>query len=354
MPSVNVDAASAKSILLSAWEKLGAKTTPKVNGLIAEKIHEVLGSRVVTFKYILITGLLAKLTNPQAHPRSLQASSTLEGAYDARSLGHGVVVPFEKTCGNLFGLSNEPFLSKPARHAEHRRDNPQLKYKGLAGVLHDLLDHAADANRPEVEAMLIECLRIGKERTESEQKATFVADYNLDHVVNFVREFLTSNDGGSRLAAVTGAFVRLLGVGYTVKVYPPSASDTFSKTAGDIEVFSGDALLTAYECKHRLVTVSDIEHGFRKAKERGVPEYCFVVGEGMGGEADVRNRVSELSLLMDFSLLEISTIVLPWAVAINPQRRSLFGNTVVDILREEMRRAEVANQAAELWNSLKK
>jgi hypothetical protein len=353
MSSVIVDQDEARKALERAWAKLAASPAP-LAGSIAQKIRQVLEAKDVTFKYILVTGLLGKLTNPQAHPRAIQVSSSLVGAYDARSLCHNVVVPFEKPHGNLFGLSNEPFVNKPARHPEHRKDNTQLRNKTLSAVLHDVLEHASKAAPAEVEAMLVECLRVGKATAASEVKAVLDVDSNLRHVLAFVAEFLKSTDGGSRLVAVAGAFVRLLSDTFEVKVYAANVSDTYAKTAGDIEVYSEGTLCAAYECKHRPITLNDIEHGIRKAKEKGAPDYCFLIASGFaaGEEKAIRARVKAASEEMDVSLANMESAAASWAVVMNPVRRSLFGGMVAEILRDEMRRGDVANVAAELWNSL--
>jgi len=130
----------------------------------------------ITFKYILITGLLAKYTEPRIHPRVLQASTELQEAYDARSLCHFVVVPFEKAHGNLFGLSNEPFVNKPARHPEHDKDNPQLRNKKLASPLHDILEWANRAPKEEILTALVQVLRYGKKRAADQKSAAYAAD----------------------------------------------------------------------------------------------------------------------------------------------------------------------------------
>src|SRR5690348_6497937 len=110
----NVDQDLATTKLLQAWAKVDKpRIAPPEQA--RKLIDAVMSSKDVTFKYILVTGLLAKSTNPSIHPRAIQTGSKLANAYDARSLCHSVIVPFEKTRGDLFGLSNEPFVNKPAR-----------------------------------------------------------------------------------------------------------------------------------------------------------------------------------------------------------------------------------------------
>lgn len=202
----------------------------------------------------------------------------------------------------------------------------------------------------------MECLRVGKDTATSEVKADLDVDSNLRHVLTFIAEFLESTDGGSRLVAVTGAFVRLLSDTFEVNVYAANVSDTYAKTAGDIEVYSKGVLCAAYECKHRPITLNDIEHGIRKAQEKGAPDYCFLIASGFaaGEEAAIRERIIAASQDMDVSLMVMESAAANWAVVMNPVRRSMFGEMVAEILRNEMRRGDVANVAAELWNSPEK
>jgi hypothetical protein len=101
--TLSVDADRARRRLEAAWDKTDDPTITAPPSVSAY-LREILTAQDVTYKYILITGLLAKRTNARVHPRALQARSSLPGAYDARSLCHSVVVSFEKTKGNLFGL----------------------------------------------------------------------------------------------------------------------------------------------------------------------------------------------------------------------------------------------------------
>ena len=95
--TVNHD--SALKGLNRAWRDRESKERPPPR--MQQLIEQVLAATDVTFKYILVTGYLAKYVNPTVHTRALQVGSKLKGAYDARSLCHKVVVGFEKTKGNL-------------------------------------------------------------------------------------------------------------------------------------------------------------------------------------------------------------------------------------------------------------
>ncbi len=134
----------------SAWEASSIPNTIEINAIIADKITEIMANHDLTYRYILVTGILGKIVNPDIHPRALQKRSLLKGAYDARSLCHKVVVPFEHSKGDLWGLSNEPFLNKPARHPELDKNNPQLRDKIGAGLAHDVLEWADTSSNTSV------------------------------------------------------------------------------------------------------------------------------------------------------------------------------------------------------------
>lgn len=121
----SIDLKTAALILDRAFIKpkqpIGSK------GLLIEKILH--GSHK-TYRYILVNALLAKAANENINILSLQKGDGTDGKYDARTLCHKVIVPFEtlKLPGCLGG-SNEPFLNKPARFVKLSTDNAVRKGK---------------------------------------------------------------------------------------------------------------------------------------------------------------------------------------------------------------------------------
>ena len=349
--SVNVDHNLARAALQKAWTETGSASRPPAR--MQQLIENILGASDVTFKYILVTGYLAKSVNPSAHPRAIQVGSSLNGAYDARSLCHKVVVGFEKSKGNLFGLSNEPFVNKPARHPEHDGSNTQLRNKIGAKMLHSALEQAQSANKDELWHGLVHILRVGSEHAKNEKEVKVVTQVNLEKVLKFIKEFLAETDGGSRLVGVWGAFQALLCENGDIKVYSPNASDFFGKTSGDVEVYYNDVLVSASECKQRPLNVDDVNHGIKKSLENGVPEYLFVVSEGIaqGQEKAISEAMLAHEKEVDLALVDIWKEMRLLTTMLNPIRRGKFGTVVVELLRK-MRKFDSANAAAELWNRI--
>lgn len=347
-----VDQKGALEALERAWRGIKSKTRPPAR--MHQLIEQVLGATDVTFKYILVTGYLAKCLNPSINARAIQVSSKLKGAYDARSLCHGVVVGFEKNKGNLFGLSNEPFVNKPARHPEHDGKNPQLRNKLIAQKLHDCLEMANTATARDVKLGLVHILRIGAAHAANQKEVIATAKVNLKKASDFLELFLQEADGGSRLVAVWGAFMSLISEHGKVSVTPPNVSDQFGKTAGDVEIRYDGTLVAASECKHRPLNLDDVKHGIRKAIESGVPEYHFVIADRLanGQEQEISDEIENHADELDLLLVDIWGRKNFMAGILNPVRRTQLGPTIVRLLRE-MKKFESANVAAERWNLLK-
>lgn len=347
--SVNHD--TAFKALERAWDD--RQSTDRPRPPMKQSIEYVLAASDVTYKYILVTGYLAKHVRPSVHARALKASSKLDGAYDARSLCHGVVVPFEKTKGNLFGLSNEPFVNKPARHPEHDGKNPQLRNKAGAQALHRALEAANSATSAEIRLGLVHILRVADQHASDNKEVISKTQVTQPHVLEFIAEFLQETDGGSRLVAIWATIMALTSEGFKVTVTSPNSSDKFAKTVGDVEIRYGDTLVAAAECKHRPLTLTVVKHGIKKAIDSRVPQYHFVTADGLAESEDgeITNELdahaSEVDLLL-VDIWEMNTFI---AAILNPVRRAQFGETVVDLLRD-MRKFESANRAAELWNKV--
>jgi hypothetical protein len=351
MPATfDVDPDAARATLRKAWDQIGSKSRPPQK--MQQLIEQVLNAPDVTFKYILVTGFLAKCVNTGIHARALQKGSSLKGAYDARSLCHSVVVGFEKTKGNLFGLSNEPFVNKPARHPEHDKENTQLRSRVTAAATHDALEQVQRSSGNEVFEGLVHILRIGSQIAANEKKVVVTTHANLDTVHAFVDKFLQEADGGARLVAVWGAFTALLSQKAEVKAYSPNTADRFAKTSGDVEGWDNKTLISASECKQRPLNLDDVNHGIKKAVTNGVPEYLFVVSAGVveKDRKDIAKAIREAENT-DVVLIDIHEECRRYAAMLNPIRRADFGIEVVRLLRV-MRKFESANAAAALWNAL--
>src|SRR3990172_458317 len=82
---------------------------------LEEKIRECLTSNIKSYRYVLPTQLLSKSVNHDLDCRSLQVADNSKGSFDARTIAHDVVVPFESDNHDVLGGSKEPYVNNPLR-----------------------------------------------------------------------------------------------------------------------------------------------------------------------------------------------------------------------------------------------
>ena len=78
-----------------------------------ELIADCLKSKTKSCHYVLPTQLLCKSVNPSLACHPLQAAYSTRGAFDARTIAHGVIVPFDRKNHNVLGGSPEPYVNNP-------------------------------------------------------------------------------------------------------------------------------------------------------------------------------------------------------------------------------------------------
>ncbi len=321
----SVDKNQAAVLLEDKWNLVQDSNESEYiqDDFIRMKINEVLNASQLTYKYILFTNILAKAVNPGIHYRSMQAKSNLDGAYNARSLGHKVVVPWEKEHGERLGGSNEPFLNKPALDPEFDISNA-ARSVAAQERLYNLLDRLESmANSGEVDAVDVLCqLLYEYSRLESRTlEFSAVSDVPVRTLVSQVREYVQESGGGERLAAVTGGVMQA----YYTHVYPDgpwivnaehaNAPDNQSNSAGDVEIFYDEELDRAVEVKDKPTEPSDVRHAIKKARENELSEYLYVVGAGFRGESEsevlsiVENAPVEVVLLEPTNIISLLRFV---------------------------------------------
>jgi hypothetical protein len=277
-----INATDANRILLEAFN--GEST---VNDDIVVKIKLIILGTHKTYKYILVTGLLAKATNNDINSLSLQANAPLVGAYDARSLCHNVVVPFERNhLQKALGGSNEPFLNKPARFTHLSTDNAVRagKDKIILQNLIDVLSSLKNSDEAcEYLTSTLELLKKQIEKLDALSKGDIKINPTLVEVYRFILRMLEKSFQGESLvlivATLESIYYSKLGKQYKVVAHKVNQSGASSKEIGDIDIFEDEQYLYSLEIKDKDFTVYDVEHAFDKMKEAGGYRAEFIYGQ---------------------------------------------------------------------------
>jgi hypothetical protein len=346
----SVDNEKAERSLNEEWNRvISDEETEYVDDhMVRTKIKEVLNASQLTYKYILVTNVIAKAVNPDIHYRSMQAKADLEGAYNSRSLGHDVLVEWEKDHGERLGGSNEPFLNKPARYPEFEMSNA-ARSQSAQERLYNLLERLEDkTNAGEIDPVdvlrqtLYEISQLEPQTVDFESPS----EAPFDVVASEIEEYINKSGGGERLAAVTAGAMKSYysnagGDGWEVQADHANVPDEFSEAAGDVEIFKDDELRKAFEVKDKPTERSDIQHIITRAQKNELGEYHYLVGAGFkDGERDgaieeVKNAPIEVILLFPEEIISLLKFI-------SDAERVLFVEAVGEFLNDM--RAEERNK----------
>lgn len=272
---------------------------PSSSGLI----DYVLDNTHLTYKYILVTALAAKATDPSINALCLQKKSKLPGAYDARSVCHKVLVKFEMTeLGKALGGSNEPFLNKPARFPELSKTNAVRRGndQSILNALCDGLPKITTAD--EAYAGLVYAMKklLAIKAEKSKITAFDYSSLNGDaaKLAIFINRLLHENFEGEALTlAIAGLYELYMDSvtdNYLVEVHPVNQSGASSKEVSDLDIYKDEELFIANELKDKYFTEHDIRHAADKVIAAGKKHMHFIVGRHGGCNNDeIHQCVSE-------------------------------------------------------------
>ena len=268
---------------------------------LASDIKKVIEGDHRTYKYILITGLLAKATNKAANALSLQARAPFDGAFDARSLCHEVVVPFERDfLQNALGGSNEPFLNKPARFTHLSADNAvrAVADKVTLQLLISIFNRIkTSAIAKAYLSCALECLTERIAVIKKLRDTTIEHDPTLVEVYALIFNMLKKSFEGEVAAIVVGTlekiYHRRLSGQFKVIAHKPNQSGASRKEVGDIDIFKDDQFQYASEVKDKDFNEYDIDHVFRKMIEQGASKGQFIFGPNASFDRDAVTKKIE-------------------------------------------------------------
>lgn len=282
---VTVERQAAKQIFRDAIAIAQDRSIPLLTTQWDSAIATLIQGKHLTFRYILITALLAKATNPRINALALQAGADIEGAYDARSLCHTVVVPLERQLLNrALGGSNEPFLNKPARfptvspsNAVRAGTDRQLLLK-----LYEILSEIVTSEQAFNALCLATRYALEKQTALSQRASQLVISTNSQlKIIEFV-EMLTARSLEGQIAAITmGAALAAhfdQFTGFEVIVHPVNQSGASSQEVGDIDIKREGQLFGTVEVKDKPFSEQDVDHAAFKASQYGLTSITFAIG----------------------------------------------------------------------------
>lgn len=278
---INITRDKAEKIILESF-----RNECRTRDTITTNIETILSASHKTYKYVLITGVLAKASNAKANPIVLQAGADLKGAYDARSLCHNVLVPFERDfLRSILGGSNEPFLNKPARFTHLSKNNAVRRGRDkeiLLLLIETLSSIKTSTQAKQYLACAFNFLRSKIEEVILRDDRDIEYNPTLLEIYEFSIKFIDKSHEGETSAIIVGALESMIheafNVDCTIKTHKVNQSGASSKEVGDIDVFVNKKFSHSIEVKDKNFTSYDLEHAFNKIIKNKGNKGAFIYG----------------------------------------------------------------------------
>lgn len=324
--ALEVNQLDAGRILRESYERVSSK--PQLSCPIADTVDITLtGKGCLTYQYILLTALVAKLTNCDIDMLSLQVDDPSGGAYAPRTLCKEVIYPFQKQIlsNALNGNNDDPLVNKPARYLRLAKTN------AARGDGRNVLNHLCDSlptlvTQGEVQEtldyMMSKILQIAKEKKErGDAVSVAVKDANYQTLYAFLSELLDQGFGGAALVLVTYALFLIhfpAKDGYRIIPHPVNQSGASSRQKSDLDIELNRVPFLGVELKDKPFTSNDVARAADTALSSGLHSLLFVSGRHSGLPSvstyfsEVRREyarkgfavgVIEIDELMDFLLV---------------------------------------------------
>ena len=286
----SVDIKTAALILERAFIEASA-----IDDDIASIINRVLRGTHKTYRYILINALLAKATNQAVNALSLQKGDGKGGNFDARTLCHKVVVPFEKLkLPGCLGDSNEPFLNKPARFVSLSTNNAVRAGKDRE-ILENIIEILSQISTSESAYEYLKSAMVVLIANHEEYLRKFAIGDALIDVSDFSQLVLdyiyiiTNHTSEGEVCPLIVAELEQLYLGKDYKVIPHKVNESgsSSKEVGDIDVFDSEGtLVTSIEVKDKTFSVQDVIHAVTKFRQANLSSSLFIYGKNVSFDED--------------------------------------------------------------------
>ncbi len=255
-------------------------------------IRECLHSPALTYHYVLPTQLLAKAADPSLDAHAIQAGYYGPGAFDARTVAHDVIVPFDRENERVLGGSPEPYVNNPLRvpgvTGEYRADQKnKADWDKLVAVL-DAVEANGDTAfvRSAFDQVLFEIYRMLADVAVIYPTPNRIS---LDRTNQLIGDYLAARSGGERIEAICTALFRTIGRKFglfdEIRREKVNVADSPSGLSADIECWFEGEIVLLVEVKDRDLTLVQLDSKLDSARARHISELLFVAEQGKEGAA---------------------------------------------------------------------
>ncbi len=295
---ISPDSDLARGVLDELWLIVNQEEKSETNS----DIDRLIDSRFVSIRFCLPTQLLGKLTDPKLDCLCLQkGGGENDSLWDPRSFANKVIVPWVAENQSVLGTSTDPYVSKPLRKASLEANPGNVKGKEEWILLYDVLNDVESKNSQDyTRQKMLQTLR-----SIHKKYADLVFEYyvperiSIEQTEKLIVTFLSESSGGDRglsvAAAIFETFGKYFNIYKEVKRHVINASDTSTRSIGDIECIGDDGdIKLAIEVKERNITLTDVRSTILKARKISLQELLFnAPGTNPSEDKDIYDLISK-------------------------------------------------------------
>ncbi|MGH8546119.1 MAG: restriction endonuclease, SacI family [Gammaproteobacteria bacterium] len=252
-------------------------------------IRACVNSKTKTYRYVLPTQLIAKHVDPSLDCRCLQAARPGRGSFDARTVAHQVIVPFDQANESVLGGAPEPYVNNPVRVPEVSvKHRAQQKNKADWDKLGKLLSLVQSKDSKKFTESVLKQVLTEIYRRLAGVRVIYATPsrISLPRCVMLMTDYLGEQSGGDRLLALSSALFAVIGKRFrlysSVRRAKITASDLATGLLADLEcVTEKDAIVLTVEVKDKELTISQMRGKIKTIREKQVSEIFFIAQRGV-------------------------------------------------------------------------
>lgn len=257
--------------------------------VMQQAIQRCINSNTKSYRYVLPTQLVAKMADPSLDCRCVQAGRRGDGDFDARSVCHKVVVPFDRSNHNVLGGSPEPYVNNPLRVPEiSSRYDAQQKDKVGWEELCFVLKQVEAEEDPNFTELAFKQTLIEIYRRLSIIQVTYPIPkrISLKRTQELIDAYLSVPSGGERVLAVVSALLEMIGERFDlfaeVRRRSITAADRPSGLVADVECRDSKGNIPlAVEVKDRELVFDHIAAKLPDIRSKRVSEILYIAQQGI-------------------------------------------------------------------------
>lgn len=341
-----LDIEIANKIIISAWTDIQKLSSEKINEIsfieeaeLKERIKRLTNSETKSYRYAILTQVLAKATNPSINCLSIQAKAGFIGAFDARSFCKNTVVKFErKYLENILGSSGDPYVSKPLRHEAITLDIiGYIRDKQGWKDLYETLVKVETTNNAEFTLKVLKqlLLEIRMQLISEPLRQPTIPPIGMEQLREILIDYLSRPSEGIRPQAIVYAlfltFNEKTKAFETITTAKATTADTLAKRIADIECRDSNGDLKLAIAVTDNLNVDKLETELEKASKNDIRNF-LLIGHRIRDERDFEKIVKKFD--MDIAISSLLGFISTMTVVLNNEMRQKLVVKIYEVLYE--------------------